>query len=80
LRAASARAADDGGARAQAVVNNIIETRVDATKLCTLTRRPEPRGAYDIGTRGCAARARSALTRTAFRTPDRHLVQHSQHR
>lgn len=33
-----------------AFLNNIIEVRVDSTKLVTLTRRPEPRGASDIGT------------------------------
>jgi len=33
-----------------ALINNTLETRVDATKLCKLTRRPEPRGAYNIGT------------------------------
>lgn len=33
-----------------ALINNVFETRVDSTKLCKLTRRPEPRGAYDIGT------------------------------
>lgn len=33
-----------------ALLNNIVETRVDATKLIKLTRRPEPRGAANIGT------------------------------
>jgi hypothetical protein len=31
-------------------VNNYIEMRVDAWKLCQITRRPEPRSAEDIGT------------------------------
>ncbi len=34
----------------QALINNTINNRVDALKLCTLTRRPIPRGAHDIGT------------------------------
>lgn len=34
----------------QAFVNNVFEVRVDAEKLLKLTRRPEPRGAADIGT------------------------------
>jgi Calcium-activated chloride channel len=33
-----------------ALLNNILETRVDATKLCKLSRRPEPAGAANIGT------------------------------
>jgi hypothetical protein len=33
-----------------ALVNNVLETRIDSTKLCKLTRRPEPRGAFNIGT------------------------------
>jgi anoctamin-10/anoctamin-7 len=33
-----------------AVLNNYIEIRVDAFKLLTGTRRPEPKGAEDIGT------------------------------
>jgi len=33
-----------------AVINNYIEIRVDAFKLLTGTRRPEPKGAEDIGT------------------------------
>ncbi|CAM9434451.1 unnamed protein product [Discosporangium mesarthrocarpum] len=33
-----------------AFVNNYIEIRVDAWKLCQVSRRPEPRGAEDIGT------------------------------
>jgi len=33
-----------------ALANNILELFVDAKKLITLTRRPEPRGAGDIGT------------------------------
>jgi anoctamin-10/anoctamin-7 len=32
-----------------ALVNNVFETRVDSFKLLKLTRRPEPRGAYNIG-------------------------------
>lgn len=31
-------------------MNNYLEMRVDAWKLCQLCRRPEPRGAEDIGT------------------------------
>ena len=33
-------------------VNNYVEMRVDAWKLCQLCRRPEPRGCEDIGTWG----------------------------
>jgi hypothetical protein len=33
-----------------AFVNNILEAYVDSSKLLKLNRRPEPRGAYDIGT------------------------------
>jgi len=33
-----------------ALVSNILETRVDGTKLCKLVRRPEPRGAANMGT------------------------------
>lgn len=33
-----------------ALINNILETRIDSSKLLLLTRRPEPRGAFDIGT------------------------------
>jgi len=33
-----------------ALVNNVFETRIDAFKVCQQTRRPEPRGAYNIGT------------------------------
>lgn len=33
-----------------ALVNNYVEIRVDAWKLCQLLRRPIPRGAEDIGT------------------------------
>ncbi|CAM9168269.1 unnamed protein product [Sphacelaria rigidula] len=33
-----------------ALVNNYIEIRIDAWKLCQVSRRPEPRGAEDIGT------------------------------
>eukprot|EP01038_Epipyxis_sp_PR26KG_P011021 gene11021-14802_t len=32
------------------LINNYVEIRVDAWKLCQLMRRPEPRGAEDIGT------------------------------
>lgn len=35
-----------------ALVNNVCEIRVDAFKLITATRRPDPRGAQDIGTWG----------------------------
>jgi hypothetical protein len=31
-------------------VNNYIEMRIDAWKLCQISRRPEPRSAEDIGT------------------------------
>jgi hypothetical protein len=34
----------------QALANNVLENRIDATKVCMLSRRPEPRGAFDIGT------------------------------
>jgi len=37
-------------APAFALFNNIIEFRLDATKLMTFTRRPHPKGAYDMGT------------------------------
>jgi hypothetical protein len=33
-----------------ALLANILETRVDASKLCKLVRRPEPRGAANMGT------------------------------
>ena len=33
-----------------ALVNNLIEIRVDASKLCYLTQRPQPRSASGIGT------------------------------
>lgn len=33
-----------------ALVNNYVEIRVDGWKLCQETRRPEPKGAEDIGT------------------------------
>lgn len=33
-----------------ALVNNVFETRIDAFKVCQQTRRPEPRGAANIGT------------------------------
>jgi len=33
-----------------ALVSNLLEARVDATKLCRLVRRPEPRGSANIGT------------------------------
>lgn len=33
-----------------ALANNYIEVRVDAIKLCKQARRPEPKGAEDIGT------------------------------
>jgi len=33
-----------------ALLSNILETRVDGSKLCKLVRRPEPRGAADMGT------------------------------
>jgi len=32
------------------LINNIVEMYLDSYKLCKLTRRPEPRGAVDIGT------------------------------
>eukprot|EP00457_Paulinella_chromatophora_P002018 gb/GEZN01002021.1/.p1 GENE.gb/GEZN01002021.1/~~gb/GEZN01002021.1/.p1 ORF type:complete len:801 (-),score=112.24 gb/GEZN01002021.1/:233-2635(-) len=32
-----------------ALVNNYFETKIDASKLCTYSRRPHPRGAADIG-------------------------------
>lgn len=32
-----------------ALVNNLIEIRVDASKLCYLTQRPQPRSASGIG-------------------------------
>ena len=32
------------------LVNNYVELRVDAWKLCHILRRPEPRGCEDIGT------------------------------
>ena len=32
-----------------ALLNNLIEIRVDASKLCFLTQRPEPRTALGIG-------------------------------
>lgn len=37
-------------ATTMALVNNYVELRVDAWKLCQLTRRPEPRSQEDIGT------------------------------
>lgn len=33
-----------------ALINNVFETRIDSFKVCTLTRRPEPRGCANIGT------------------------------
>jgi len=33
-----------------AFLNNILEVKVDSTKLIQVTRRPEPRGVYSIGT------------------------------
>jgi len=33
-----------------ALLNNIIEFRLDASKLMSFTRRPHPRGTYDMGT------------------------------
>jgi hypothetical protein len=33
-----------------ALLSNILEARVDAAKLCKLVRRPEPRGAANMGT------------------------------
>lgn len=33
-----------------ALINNILEFRIDTTKVINITRRPYPRGAYDIGT------------------------------
>lgn len=33
-----------------AMLNNIIEFRLDATKLMTFTRRPHPKGTYSMGT------------------------------
>jgi len=33
-----------------ALVNNIIEYKLDASKLMTFTRRPHPKGTYDMGT------------------------------
>jgi len=33
-----------------ALLNNIIEFRLDATKILGFTRRPHPKGAYDMGT------------------------------
>jgi anoctamin-10/anoctamin-7 len=33
-----------------AFVSNYVQLRVDAWKLCQFFRRPEPRGAADIGT------------------------------
>jgi hypothetical protein len=37
-------------ATVMAFVNNYVEIRVDAWKLCQVCRRPEPRSAEDIGT------------------------------
>lgn len=39
-------------APALALLNNFFEIRIDAHKLCRGTRRPDPRGAQDIGTWG----------------------------
>lgn len=39
-------------APALALLNNYFEIRIDAHKLCHATRRPDPRGAQDIGTWG----------------------------
>ncbi len=36
-----------------ALVNNLIEIRVDASKLCYLTQRPQPRSASGIGAECC---------------------------
>jgi len=33
-----------------ALLSNVLENRVDGTKLCKLVRRPEPRGAANMGT------------------------------
>jgi len=33
-----------------ALINNIIEFRLDASKLMSFTRRPHPKGTYDMGT------------------------------
>jgi len=33
-----------------ALLNNVIEYRLDATKLMSFTRRPHPKGTYDMGT------------------------------
>lgn len=33
-----------------ALLNNLLEVKVDSMKLVSVTRRPEPRGAYSIGT------------------------------
>jgi len=38
------------GAPLLAFLNNCFEFRVDGIKLCYMTRRPYPQGAYDIGT------------------------------
>ena len=32
-----------------ALANNVLETRIDSSKLCVMTRRPEPKGASNIG-------------------------------
>jgi hypothetical protein len=34
-----------------ALLNNLVEIRIDATKVCRLLRRPEPRGVASIGLR-----------------------------
>jgi len=36
-----------------AILNNVIETRIDSIKVCKLYRRPEPRGADTIGEIEC---------------------------
>ena len=56
-------------ARAQALCNNVLENRVDSKKLCELTRRPEPRGAYDIGTSALLPSSRSARHRARSLSP-----------
>jgi len=33
-----------------ALFSNIVESKIDASKLCRLVRRPEPRGAANVGT------------------------------
>lgn len=49
-------------APALALLNNYFEIRIDAHKLVNATRRPDPRGAQDIGTWGTIIEIMSAIS------------------